>query len=237
METLLKICSVLLSYPEQELLDALPQVRQVLAETPRLGDTARAALNELIDMLGANDIYAAQENYVLLFDRTRALSLHLFEHVHGESRDRGQAMVDLKEMYADAGFEIDTRELPDYLPMFLEFASTQDNEEAKVLLGDTGHLLMRLKERLAERQSPYAGVFAALLAEAGPVDLSIPDVFIDPDELDDPNDLEALDRVWEEEVVQFGGNAGEGVCGPDRLRTQVRAAQRPAAPNTTAREA
>ena len=87
---------------------------------------ARAASIELIDDIAARDIFDAQERYILLFDRTRSLSLHLFEHVHGESRDRGQAMVDLLKLYEDAGYSATASELPDFLPLFLEFASTRD---------------------------------------------------------------------------------------------------------------
>ena len=117
----------------------------------------KAALGRLADDIGGRDAYDAQERYVLLFDRTRSLSLHLFEHVHGESRDRGQAMVDLMAMYEEDGFEIDTKELPDYLPMFLEYLSMKPRAEAVQLLDETAHILAALRERLKKRQSVYAG--------------------------------------------------------------------------------
>ena len=92
----------------------------------------------------------------------RSLSLHLFEHVHGESRERGQAMVDLMAMYENAGFEIGAKELPDYLPMFLEFLSTRPEEEARDLLGRTVHIFSALRERLRKRKSIYINAFRVL---------------------------------------------------------------------------
>ncbi|MAU19203.1 MAG: nitrate reductase molybdenum cofactor assembly chaperone [Martelella sp.] len=167
-----------------------------------------------------------QERYTDLFDRGRALSLLLFEHVHGESRDRGQAMVDLMAMYEADGLEIDAKELPDYLPLFLEFLSTRPRAEAEDLLGQTAHITEAIGERLKKRESVYASAFAALsllsLAEADQKLLK--ELMAAPE--DDPDDLKALDSIWEEETVTFGGNAGEGACGPDRLRTRMRAAER-----------
>jgi nitrate reductase beta subunit len=172
------------------------------------------------------DLMEAQERYVHLFDRTRTLSLHLFEHVHGESRDRGQAMVDLMEMYERAGLEIDAKELPDYLPLFLEFLSTRSTEEIHDLLAQTAHILNVLAERLTKRDSAYAGVMVALGTLAGvEPDAALVERLLSTPE-DDPDDLAALDKVWEDEIVTFGGNAGENACGPDRLRSQLRAAGR-----------
>ncbi|MBN9056165.1 MAG: nitrate reductase molybdenum cofactor assembly chaperone, partial [Rhizobiales bacterium] len=149
------------------------------------------------------------------------LSLHLFEHVHGESRDRGQAMVDLMGMYEESGFIIDSKELPDYLPLFLEFLSTRTAEEVDDLLSQTGHITAAIGERLGKRESVYACAFAALrLLSKAKVNALLESAE------DDPDDLVALDRVWQDEAVTFGGNAGESGCGPDRLRTQMRAAAR-----------
>lgn len=237
MQTTLKLLSVLLSYPSEEMIAALPHIHDVIADEADLSASQKTELFGLVQALRSSDIYDAQERFVLLFDRTRTLSLHLFEHVHGESRDRGQAMVDLAQMYADAGYEIDARELPDYLPLFLEFLATQNEAEAQNLLKDISHLVTALHARLSERHSPYAGPFAVLASLAGPVPAEAPALAPVAPEDDDPNDLAALDRIWEEEVVQFGGNAGEGVCGPDRLRTQIRASHRPAPNQPAAKEA
>jgi len=226
MQIDLKILSLLLAYPEAELQKDGPLLQETLNETSSLETSARTGVLALIDHISQHDLFDVQEEYVTLFDRTRSLSLHLFEHVHGESRDRGQAMVDLKAMYEQAGFEIGGCELPDYLPMFLEFLSTRSAEEARSALADVLHILTAVHTRLAKRASPYAQAFAALQALAGQqADTALVAELLSQKE-DDPHDLAALDRVWEEEAVTFGGNAGENNCGPDRLRTRLRAAGR-----------
>jgi len=226
MNVSLKILSVLLSYPSGELIGEIPALKAALAADARLPARAKKLVERLADDIAGLDPYEAQERYVFLFDRTRSLSLHLFEHVHGESRDRGQAMVDLIAMYEDAGFTVGVRELPDYLPLFLEFLALRPEAEARELLVQTLHIVSALRERLKKRRSIYANAFAALEAFAG----ARPDAVLTRELLkapeDDPADLQALDQIWEEEAVTFGGNAGEGVCGPDRLRRQIRAAER-----------
>ncbi len=225
MNRVLKIISLLLSYPTKELCDELPAIITALDDAS-LTAPQKATLVKLAQNIGSLDLYEAQERYVYLFDRTRVLSLHLFEHVHGESRERGQAMVDLKEMYEAQGYDIGAKELPDHLPMFLEFLSTQPIDEARELLGQITHILSAMRERLRKRKSIYSGVFAVLeaIAAGKPEKKLIDEILGRPD--DDPDDLEALDRIWEEEVVTFGGNAGENSCGPDRLQRQMRAAAR-----------
>lgn len=222
----LKILSLLLSYPGPDLQRAASEMVQLVRDDASLSATARAALLELIDDIAKGDLTDLQERYVFLFDRTRTLSLHLFEHVHGESRDRGQAMVDLMATYEAAGLQIDARELPDYLPLFLEFLSQRSEAEAGEFLGQTAHILTALKERLEKRGSVYRNAFAVLEEMA----LTAPDRAL-LDELrqmpeDDPQDLQALDAIWQEEAVTFGGNAGEGACGPDRLQRRMRASSR-----------
>ncbi|MCP4316890.1 MAG: nitrate reductase molybdenum cofactor assembly chaperone [Hyphomicrobiales bacterium] len=237
MNTTLKVISLLLSYPTKELQDAIPELNTAVDADSGTGKCEALLIKRLADDIASLDLYEAQERYVFLFDRTRTLSLHLFEHVHGESRDRGSAMVDLMEMYGKAGFDIGTNEMPDYLPMFLEFLSVKPAAEAEELLGQTVHILSALRERLKKRKSIYANAFGALevLAKGKPDRALLKGLLDEP--LDDPDDLEALDRIWEEEVVTFGGNSGENACGPDRLRTQMRAAQRkvtdPAQPSST----
>lgn len=234
MANALKIISALLSYPSAELIAAGEELRAAVAADAMTGPREKAWLNALIDDLTGRDLFDAQERYVLLFDRTRTLSLHLFEHVHGESRDRGQAMVDLAQMYEAQGFDIDARELPDYLPLFLEYLSTQSAEEVHNLLTQTLHILAALRERLQKRKSIYANALLVLeaIADARPDAEAVAGLLAEAEH--DPNDLEALDKIWEEEAVTFGGNAGEGACGPDRLRTQIRAARRPASRNDSA---
>lgn len=231
MNRIYKIISLVLSYPTDELKTAAPDLIAAVRSEPALGERAQALLSALLEDLGNRDLYDAQERYVMLFDRTRALSLHLFEHVHGESRDRGQAMVDLMGTYEQGGFEIGSRELPDYLPLFLEYLSLRPEREAAELLGQTAHILAALKERLRKRKSIYRNAFAVLegLALGKPDRALLKDLLDQPE--DDPNDLTALDKVWEEEAVTFGGNAGENACGPDRLQRQIRAhTRKPADP-------
>ncbi|MFZ5671112.1 MAG: nitrate reductase molybdenum cofactor assembly chaperone [Pseudomonadota bacterium] len=196
--------ALLLRYPTEETTALLPAVAETLAADDRLPPPIRRALARLVAELDALDLYEAQERYVWLFDRTRSLSLNLYEHVHGESRDRGQAMVDLLELYRAKGLELTANELPDHLPVFLEFLSTAPEAEAASLLGEASHVLTALGERLHKRQSPYRAVFGALAAlAADPADAeALAALMREPD--DDPGDLEAMDRLWAETAVTFG---------------------------------
>ncbi len=189
MSKALRAMAALLSYPDEALIAALPEItafvpKEVLA---------------LTEELARKDLYSLQEQYVSLFDRSRALSLHLFEHVHGETRERGQAMVELAQMYQLHGMSVAGHELPDYLPAFLEFASLVD--EAKELLREIAHILRALGDRLAERGSPYCTVFAALLAAAGEKGLTKARVA----PVRAAEDLLALERSWMDPEVTFGG--------------------------------
>ncbi|MDT6964450.1 nitrate reductase molybdenum cofactor assembly chaperone [Cupriavidus sp. SZY C1] len=160
--TIHRVLSAVLSYPEQPLLDGLGDIDWALAEWPQ----ARGMLAPLLDVLRHEPLIRLQENYVATFDRNPAHSLHLFEHVHGESRDRGQAMVDLLEEYRRDGFDMTSAELPDYVPLFLEYlgALVMDgkDERAEQLLGDAIHVLAAIGDRLARNESPYAAVFHVL---------------------------------------------------------------------------
>ena len=162
----LRALAALLAYPTADLVLAADEIRDAIDREAVVPAAQRAALHRLIDELVTGDLYELQERYGLLFDRTRSLSLHLFEHVHGESRDRGQAMVDLLKLYEEAGYSPTPRELPDYLPLFLEFASTRPPREALALVGQPATVLAALRERLAKRGSAYEAVLAALLALA-----------------------------------------------------------------------
>lgn len=210
MANTFKALSALLSYPTTEIKTAAEEIRGVIRGEGLAPAWAARRLDPLIDELAALDIYELQARYVFLFDRTRSLSLHLFEHVHGESRDRGQAMVDLKTLYERAGLDIAENELPDYLPLFLEFLSTRPAGEARALLAEPAVVLAALRERLEKRKSPYAAVFAALEAIAGaaPQGAALDELRRAPD--DDPNDLVALDAAWEEAAVTFGPSADQG---------------------------
>ena len=138
----------------------------MLAEEGLVPAPQRAAIDPLLADLAGRDIYDLQERYFALFDRSRSLSLHLFEHVHGESRDRGQAMADLIALYRSHGLELTAGELPDFLPLFLEFISLLPEDEARALLAESASILRALADRLATRRSAYAVVFQALAAMA-----------------------------------------------------------------------
>ncbi len=223
-----KVLSLLLTYPTAELQSAAPALRDALAEDGLVLPAQITGLGRLLDELERDDLYDLQERYVLLFDRTRSLSLHLFEHVYGESRDRGAAMVDLAQEYARRGLAIGARELPDFLPLFLEFLSTLPLAEARAWLAQTAHIIAALRQRLRKRRSSYAAVFKAIesLAKAPPSEAGLAALI--PVEDDDPDDLEALDRAWEDAPVTFGPGAGGDACSRDRLISKVRAGLRPA---------
>ncbi len=163
----LKALGALLTYPDQTLVDAVPDLRKAL-EDSAIPAALKPRLRSLLDYLQTTDPWDLQESYVERFDSGRSTSLHLFEHVHGESKDRGQAMVDLKEHYEAAGLTLVPEELPDYLPAFLEFCSVVDPHEASEFLGSCAPILEALGERLSAKQSPYAAVFPVLLAFASP---------------------------------------------------------------------
>ncbi|MDA0785567.1 MAG: nitrate reductase molybdenum cofactor assembly chaperone [Proteobacteria bacterium] len=202
-----KILSALLTYPGEELQAAAGAFAQILEDEAMLPAADRQALDRLIKQIADEDLYELQERYVQLFDRTRSVSLHLFEHVHGESRDRGQAMVDLTDLYEQNGLEITANELPDHLPMFLEFLSILPANEARDHLAQPVHIIAALRERLIKRKSPYAAVFRALetLARAKPDAAAVAAVLAEPET--DPDDLEAIDAEWEEAAVMFGPGA------------------------------
>ncbi len=210
MDRTLKALSLMLSYPTRELQQAMPEIGGVLASDTRLTAAERRALRPLVEEFTTRDIYALEEQYVMLFDRSRTLSLNLFEHVHGESRDRGGAMVSLIETYRDAGFDPVTSELPDHLPVLLEFLATRPVAEAQEVLADAAHIFTALIGRLSRRDSTYAPVFGALVqlsgVKADPE--AVAEMLDQPD--DDPNDLEALDEVWEESEVIFGPDPNAG---------------------------
>lgn len=198
--------SALLSYPSEEMRQALPDIAEVIRAAPIVMPVERRDLLDLIDELGHGDLLTVEERYVDLFDRGRALSLNLFEHLHGESRDRGEAMVELKQLYEKAGFELSARELPDYLPVVLDYLSCRDLVEAREMLADCAHILTTIGRSLVARRSRYAAVLQALIVIAGesPIDVAkVPPV---------KERTETLDRDWVEEPAFSGapGSAGRG---------------------------
>lgn len=208
-----KALALLLSYPEEAYRELYGAVAEVIAgpfplEGRPISRSISRALAKLAYELAHEDILDLQARYVQLFDRSRTLSLHLYEHVHGESRDRGQAMVELNKLYASRGVLLSAHELPDHLPVFLEFLSLLQANEAAALLGEAAHVLTALRDRLKKRKSPYAAVFAALvdLADTSADAQALSALMAEPE--DDPDDLAALDRAWAEEPVTFGAEQG-----------------------------
>ncbi len=198
-----KAFSALLSYPTAEQREALPDIGAAIAASPLVARRERDALLALIAEIGNGDLLSAEERYVDLFDRGRSLSLNLFEHLHGEGRDRGTAMVELKELYGAAGFELATRELPDYLPVVLEYLSQRDLAEARELLADCAQILTAISRALLARQSRYAAVPQALLVIAGEAPVDAGKVAPVKER------LETLDRDWAEQPA-FADIAANG---------------------------
>lgn len=218
----LKALAVLLSYPSAELQHHLPEVREALAGLPR---KTVAGLEPLLDAIAADDLLDLQAGYSELFDRARSLSLHLFEHVHGDSRERGQAMIDLAEQYAESGFLLDSTELPDFIPVFLEYVAWLPAAEAREALGQPAHVFAALAERLEKRESFYAGIFHALIAIAG----VRPDAeaVAELDEHTPEDDPARIDEEWEEAPVTFLAAGAHEMGGPTGMTAKIRAANRP----------
>ena len=189
--------SHLLMYPDDAMRKELPAVIDVLREERSLSEGTRRALMGFAQDIHAGDGWDVQETYVNLFDRTRSLSLHLFEHVHGESRDRGPAMDDLINVYGKHGLELtDGHELPDYLPMFLEFLSVLPLDEALELLKEPLHVIQALGARLRNHDSAYGLVFSALEELVG----------VRPLIASEPAQEEDIDAAWQDAEVRFLDN-------------------------------
>lgn len=186
---LLRALSALLAYPDAELRAALPEIVGAIRDTRALGTRQKQDLVALADEISGSDEFEAEGRYVDLFDRGRRTSLNLFEHVHGDGRERGPAMLELRQRYLDAGMEPIADELPDHLPLLLEYLSCRDAAEVRDTIGEIAHVLRQIGNTLLHRHSRYAAVMAALLALAGEKDL-------DPCAPASPP--EDIDREWEE---------------------------------------
>lgn len=202
----LRVVSSLMVYPTDELRGHKEELCEIIRGESLVSIELQDRLIALIEELSAGDILDRQEHYTELFDKGRSLSLLLFEHVHGEGRARGQAMVDLMHIYNEHGFDIDANELPDFIPLYLEYLSQRPIDEAKGWLEDIGHILALLSARLLERESSYAVLFESLLEFSGTTaDLQSLKKEVAQEKRDDTP--EALDEIWEEEAVTFGPNS------------------------------
>jgi nitrate reductase delta subunit len=210
-----RLAAHLLAYPDAQLQAALPALAGELRGEYGLPAALRQDLERAMQDLASADLLDLQEVYVGTFDRIRSLSLHLFEHVHSDTRQRGPAMLDLVELYRANGLDVTASELPDYLPLFLEFLSTLDSAQAARHLGDAGDILGVLHDRLVKRASPYAAVFAVLLHLAGATATPL-------DEAPEQLDYAALDRAWDEAAVAFGPDNNPATAGGcDQAATMV----------------
>lgn len=226
MKLTLRALAALLGYPSAELKAHAGEVRDAIQGEGSLPAAARERLEPLLARLEEWELLDLQADYSELFDRSRSLSLHLFEHVHGDSRERGQAMIDLAGQYVEAGFFLDSTELPDFVPIFLEFVSCLDRAEAREMLAQPLHVFAALAERLDKRQSPYAGIFHALVALAGgkPDAEALSEIRQrEPDE-----DPARIDEEWEEAPVTFNAAAAHEMGGPTGVVAKIRAANRAA---------
>ncbi len=210
-----RVLAHLLSYPQSQWISHMDELKQVLLEEKLLKGRALKNVMAFMDDLADTDLMAAQEIYVELFDRGRAHCLHLFEHVHGESRFRGQAMVDLADRYKSKGLEIGTGELPDYLPLMLEFISISAAEEGLELLEQSAPVIATIGEKLKRQKSGYASVFAAIVSMSG-ARLNEADIKKAADAaLPEIKTLDELDEQWQEPEA-FGGAPECGTCPPHK---------------------
>jgi nitrate reductase delta subunit len=203
----LRVLARLLGYPDAELRDHLSELQLALHEERALTPMRISELDALIAQLSGPASLDTEAAYVELFDRGRATSLHLFEHVHGDSRERGPAMIDLAQTYEKAGLFLAEGEMPDFLPVVLEFTSTQPPREAREFLAEMAHIFNAIFAALQQRNSAYAAVLGALLELAGEKPQP---VLIAADE--------PLDTVWAEPVV-FDGCSTQGQAKPGQAQS------------------
>lgn len=224
MRLTLRALAVLLSYPSEELKTNIAEIRSTFAAEGALGPATLQRLEPLLQSYETDDLLDLQADYSELFDRSRKLSLHLFEHVHGDSRERGQAMIDLGAQYASSGIFLDTTELPDFIPVFLEYCSCLPPEEACGMLDEPAHVFAALAERLDERDKRYGAIFHAILAaaDARPEAEALAELQENAPE-DDPA---KIDEEWEEAPVTFTSGGAHEMGGPTGVVAKIRAANR-----------
>lgn len=194
----LRALAYLLRYPNATFRAHAQELAEAIKNESALSETRTQELVRLIQRLRTRPALEIESEYVDIFDRGRRTSLLMFEHVHGDSRDRGPAMVDLIQTYEKAGLLLDPDELPDYLPVILEFASTQPAREAQEFLGEMAHISRAIFTALLERESEYASVLAAIIELSG-----------EKAERVTIHEEQAIDESWAEPEV-FGGCSTEG---------------------------
>jgi nitrate reductase delta subunit len=204
----LKVLAILLSYPDATVYKNVGELSEILQQEALLSKKTLKKLAAFIEDYQQQDFLELQERFVSTFDRSRAHCLNLFEHIHGESRDRGPAMVDLVEMYAQKNLFVDKKELPDYLPLFLEYLSLCDEREALESLGDTIDIIALIGGQLKKNKSPYQIIFAALeeLSNVKVNQFKVAEAI--QNSIKEPETLEELDELWQEQEA-FGGESSE----------------------------
>lgn len=224
MKLTLRTLAALLGYPSDELKAHAGELRQAVEAEQALSAAERRRLDPLLQALDEKELLDLQAAYSELFDRSRSLSLHLFEHVHGDNRERGQAMIDLGQQYLASGFFLEANELPDFVPVFLEYASCLPAAEAREVLGQPAHVFAALAERLDKKQSLYASIFHCLVALAGvrPAAEALEEINQNTP-VEDPKEI---DREWEEAPVSFINSGAHEMGGPTGVVAKIRASNR-----------
>ena len=224
MKMTLRTLAALLGYPSAELQAHAGELREALIGEGALALTDLGRLEPLLHALEADELLDLQAAYSELFDRSRSLSLHLFEHVHGDNRERGQAMIDLGQQYLANGFFLEANELPDFVPVFLEYASCLPPSEARETLGQPAHVFAALAERLDKKQSRYAAIFHCLVALTGvrPEAEALAEI----DQNTPAEDPKEIDQEWEEAPVSFINSGAHEMGGPTGVVAKIRASNR-----------
>ena len=202
-----KVLSLLLSYPGKDLQKFLPEAEKVLRDEALLPEDKIAGITDFRQIHSLMDLTDWQAEYVQLFDYSRSVSLHLFEHVKGDSKDRGQAMVDLMGFYSENGMKLASKELPDYIPAFLEFLSTLTPPKSSELLAETVNIMERIRIALSEKDNPYSSLFQAIIS----LSKKKPDKKITQNMIKNEKKQD-LDKEYEEEPISFGGDGGCKDC-------------------------
>jgi nitrate reductase molybdenum cofactor assembly chaperone NarJ/NarW len=225
MKLTLRALALMLGYPSEELQAHVGEIREAIAAEGALPRAARRSLEPLLGSFETEDLLDLQSTYSELFDRSRSLSLHLFEHVHGDSRERGQAMIDLGKQYMESGFFLEVSELPDFVPVLLEFASCLPAVQARETLAQPVHVFAALAERLDKRKSAYAGVFHSVVGMVG----TRPDAeaIAELAENTPEEDPARIDEEWEEAPVSFSSGGAHEMGGPTGFVAKIRASNRP----------
>ena len=225
MKLTLRALAALLGYPSADLQANIGDVRDAIIRDGALSGADYSRLEPLLRQFGTQDLLDLQASYSELFDRSRSLSLHLFEHVHGDSRERGQAMIDLGQQYMESGFFLEASELPDFVPVFLEYASCLNPVEAREMLGQPAHVFAALAERLDKRETAYAAIFHCLVSLAkARVDANARAIV---DQNTPPEDAADIDAEWEEAPVSFNVGGAHEMGGPTGVVAKIRASNRP----------